>query len=106
MASWLRQSFIHILKSPSALPFILYFSVSFATQLIEIPLLRLFENAICSRHYRFISDNSLSFSTHVDELLCKIPAVQDQLSNVVGGKLCFDAVPGIWRFASTEIVWL
>ena len=106
MAPWLLQSFIKPLKSPSALPFALYISVSFATQLIEVPLLRLFENAICNRHYRFISDNSLSISTHVDELLCKIPAVQDQLSNVVGWKICFDAIPGIWIFAPTEVVWL
>ena len=84
------------LKSPSILPFALYISVSFATQLLEIPLLRLFENAICNRHYRFVTDNSLvAFSNNVDEISCKISAVQDQLNDVVGWKLCFDATPGI-----------
>ena len=80
---------------PLVLPFALYLSFSFATQLLEIPLLRLFENAICNRHYRSVRDDSLSASHNIEEILCKIPTVQDQLSDVVGWKICFDAVPGI-----------
>ena len=95
---FLLKAFIKTLKSPSVLPFALYLSVSFANQLIEIPLLRLLENAICSRHYRSTRDDSPSIFIGIDEILCKIPAVQDQLSDVVGWKICFDAIPGIRIF--------
>ena len=94
-APFLLKAFIKPLKSPSILPFALYLSASFANQLLEIPLLRLLENAICNRHYRSIGDDSLSVFIAIDEILCKIPAVQDQLSDVVGWKICFDAIPGI-----------
>ena len=106
MAAFLPEKLVKDLKSPLVLPFTLYLSVSFATQLLEIPLLRLFENAICNRHYRFFSDNLVSVFTNIDETLCKIPAVQDQLSIVVGWKLCFDAIRGIYTFTTGGIVQL
>ena len=101
-APFLLKAFIKAFKSPSVLPFALYLSVSFANQLLEIPLLRLLENAICNRHYRSIRDDSLPVFIDVDEILCKIPAVQDQLSDVVGWKIFSDAIPGylyihVWR---------
>ena len=103
MAVFQLQSFVSPLKSPLILPFALYLSVSFATQLLEIPLLRLFENALCNRHYRFMGDDSLSLYNNVDEILCKVSAVQDQLSDLVGWKICFDAIPGIYAFTSGSI---
>ena len=94
-APFLLKAFSEPLKSPSVLPFALYLSVSFANQLIEIPLLRLLENAICHRHYRSNRNDSLSVFNNIDEIQCKIPAVQDQLSDVIGWKICLDAIPGI-----------
>lgn len=84
----LLESYHTLLKTPSLLLFALYFLVSFATQLLEIPLIRLFENAICKRHY------AQFFLNDIDEVLCKIPTVQDQLNDVIGWKMCFDAIPG------------
>lgn len=81
--------------SPSVLPFALYILVSFATQLLEIPQLRLFENALCNRYYRSIHDDSLSVVINdMDESMCKSPMVQDQLNDLVGWKMSFDAIPG------------
>ncbi len=86
-------------NSLSILPFALYILVSFATQLIEIPFLRLFEKAICNRHYRSIGHQSPFVVNDVDETSCKIPVAQDQLSDVVGWKIFFDAIPGIHESA-------
>lgn len=38
--------------NPLLLTFSVYFLVSFATQLLELPLVRLFEDVICNVYYR------------------------------------------------------
>lgn len=106
MAPFPFENFFRLLKSPLILPFALYMTASFATQLLEIPLLYLFGNAICNRHYRFINDEPLSLFNDVDETLCQIHAVQDQLSDVVGWKTCFDSIPRIYRFMSGGMTWV
>lgn len=72
------------------LTFLVYFLESFAIQLLELPLVSLFERVICNVHYR---QNPLHVRD-VEEKWCKITPVQDELSNIVGWKLCFDALPG------------
>ena len=42
----------HRLRFPVVLAFILYNLLSFATLLLEVPLVRLFEKSICNRYYR------------------------------------------------------
>ena len=84
------------IQSPLVFPFVVYTLVSFATLLLEVPLIRLFETAICNRHYLLRGNAIIAFvNDDVDESACKIPAVQDLLANVVGWKISFDAIPGI-----------
>lgn len=78
------------IEHPLLLTFSVYFLVSFATQLLELPLVRLFESVICNGYYH---QNPIHIRD-VKEPWCKITPVQDELSNIVGWKLCFDALPG------------
>ena len=76
--------------------FILYFCVTFAIQLLEVPIVRLFENAICDRYYRSVESASFHIHSDIDEKACKISGVQDELAKLVGWKVSFDALPGIF----------
>ncbi|EJT80754.1 hypothetical protein GGTG_00748 [Gaeumannomyces tritici R3-111a-1] len=67
--------------------FALYILFNFVTLLLEVPIVRLLEHAICYR--RLGGDGA------VDERNCKIPAVQDSLASITGWKMFFDAVPGL-----------
>ena len=71
--------------------FLLQFCTYFAKHVVEVPTIKLFEQAICNRHYN-IHDDFLF--TSVDERRCKIPAVQDELAILTGLKFTFDALPG------------
>lgn len=64
--------------------FCLQFLVTFSRYVVEIPLLRLFEIAICDRYFQ---------DEAIDEISCKIPRVQNDLAIVVGWRFFFDALP-------------
>lgn len=85
------------MKAIIASTFILYFLVTFAIQLLEVPTVRLFEIAICDRYYRTTNDGALAGSLlkDIDESSCKITAVQNELAEIAGWKISFDAVPGV-----------
>ncbi len=70
--------------------FSIYLTFSFAVALIEVPLVRLFEQAICDRFFsaRYVPMGS------IDERECKIPEVQGILSNIVGWQMFCGALPG------------
>ena len=70
--------------------FSIHIAFAFTNFLLEVPLFRLFEQAICNRYYRTLS----SPGTPIDEAECKIPEIQDFLAKVVGWKMSFDALPG------------
>lgn len=74
------------------LTFLIYFLESFAIQLLELPLVCLFERVICNLYY--YRQNPLHIHNNVEEKWCKITLVQNELSNIVGWKLCFDSLPG------------
>jgi hypothetical protein len=76
--------------------FVLYFCVTFAIQLLEVPIVRLFESAICDRYHRSVVVTSVHAFGDTDEASCKIVIVQDELAKVVGWKVSFDAFPGIF----------
>src|SRR5881392_948541 len=95
IVSFMKVTFMKTIRSPLAFPFALYFLVSFAIQLVEVPTVRLLESAICNRYYRSIGNATVSIFNDVDESSCKISVVQGQLANVVGWKMSFDAIPGI-----------
>jgi hypothetical protein len=73
-------------KRATLLPFALYTLFGFTVMLLEVPNVRLFERAICVRHYK---------DTDVDEAACKKAAIQNTLSNIVGWKFSFDACAGM-----------
>ena len=62
--------------------------------MVEVPTIKLFEQAICNRYY---SDQSIHLrpTSDVDEGLCKIPPVQKELAALTGLKFTFDALPGL-----------
>jgi hypothetical protein len=84
------------LLSPVVLAFVLYNLLSFATLLLEVPLVRLFEKSICNRYYRqqHPQNPTVAFQD-IDESLCKGAPVQNLLATVVGWELSFSAVPGL-----------
>lgn len=84
------------------LTFILYFLVTFAIQLIEVPTVRLFETAICDRYYRSVENTSRYILGDIDETSCKVPVVQNELTKVVGWKVSFDAIPGHYILTLTR----
>ena len=67
--------------------FVLKFLTQFIQGLLELPLLRLVEYAVC----RSYSTRSTGM---VGEETCKTPAVQDELAFIMGYKWAFDAIPG------------
>lgn len=79
-------------------PFSIYILFNFTTLLLEVPLVRLFELAICHRYFQDLAPPPGGF----DESACKVPAIQDSLGHLVGWKMFFDAVPGELCFAHYE----
>ena len=81
------------LISPLIGAYVLYNALSFATLLLEVPQVRLFERSICRRFYQG-SDSVVSPGKDVDESLCKVAAIQDELATVAGWQLSFNALAG------------
>ena len=64
--------------------FCLHFLINFSRYIVEVPLIRLFEIAICDRYFH---------AEAIDEKSCKLPRIQNDLAIVVGWRFCFDALP-------------
>lgn len=63
--------------------------------MVEVPTIKLFEQAICNRYYSDQSIHPRVTAPDVDERLCKIPAIQNELASLTGLKFTFDALPGL-----------
>ena len=70
--------------------FILQFLISFAKHVVEVPIVRLFENAICERYY-----SSHGEPGPWNERSCKLAPIQDQLAFITGFRFGFDAFGGV-----------
>ena len=57
-------------------------------------MIKLFEQAVCDRYYAAHGELLEEFARPIDEQLCKIPAIQNELAGLVGWKFTFDALPG------------
>ena len=66
--------------------FCLQLLLNFSKYIIEIPVIRLFEIALCDRYYK---------QKHVAEKLCKISPIQNDLAIIVGWRFFFDALPAL-----------
>lgn len=75
--------------------FCLQFCFYFAKHIVEVPSIKLYEQAICNRYYSRQKESLFSAGLSIDEHLCKIPPIQDELANLVGLKFTFDALPGL-----------
>lgn len=94
---WLSR-IIHVVKTflrdnPIVIcTFALQFCTYFAKHMVEVPTIKLFEQAICNRYYHSAHHRS---TPDIDEGLCKIPAIQDELATLTGLKFTFDALPAL-----------
>ena len=64
--------------------FCLQFLLNFSRYIVEVPLIRLFEIAICDRYFQ---------AEAIDERLCKLPRIQNDLAIIVGWRFFFEALP-------------
>ncbi|KAG9240836.1 major facilitator superfamily domain-containing protein [Calycina marina] len=64
----------------------IHFLLAFCTIILVAPLIRLFENSLCLKHYGFPSGG-------VKESLCKIPDIQGSLATIRGWKSTLDTIP-------------
>lgn len=84
-----------VLENPILIcTFALQFCTYFAKHSVEVPTIKLFEQAICNRYY---SEEAIHprATPDIDERLCKVPAIQDELATLTGLKFTFDALPGL-----------
>lgn len=75
--------------------FCLQFCTYFAKHMVEVPTIKLFEQAICNRYYSHQSTHLSLAIPDIDEGLCKVPAIQNELAALTGLKFTFDALPGL-----------
>lgn len=75
--------------------FCLQFCFYFAKHMVEVPSIKLFEQAICNRYYNRQKELTFMSGQPIDENLCKIPPIQDELATLVGLKFTFDALPAL-----------
>ncbi|KAL9101837.1 MAG: hypothetical protein Q9163_002940, partial [Psora crenata] len=67
-----------------------------AKHMVEVPMIKLFEQAICNHYYDNVAGMTTTLAgLNVAERYCKIPAIQDELSELIGLKFTFDALPGV-----------
>jgi hypothetical protein len=69
--------------------------LSFATLILEVPTVRLFEKAVCNRYYRSHHQPGQFLPSDVTKSQCKVGPVQDTLANIIGWQLSFNAMAGL-----------
>lgn len=72
--------------------FLLAFFSNFSYYCSELPLLRIVERAICEVYYD-TKNSGYALVTEIDEKMCKIPKIQNDLALFMGYKTAFDAIP-------------
>lgn len=63
-----------------------------AYDVLDLPLVRFLERAVCSRYYSVSSAPRIS-KIEWDESQCKIPSVQNELAYLLGVRVAVNAVP-------------
>ena len=63
--------------------------------MVEVPTIKLFEQAICNRYYSDQNIYPRLTASNIDEGSCKIPAIQIELATLTGLKFTFDALPAL-----------
>ncbi|KAM0796574.1 major facilitator superfamily domain-containing protein [Usnea florida] len=75
--------------------FCLQFCTYFAKHMVEVPTIKLFEQAICNRYYSDQNIYPRLTTSNIDEGSCKISAIQIELATLTGLKFTFDALPAL-----------
>ena len=81
-------------RSPLFLVFLIYALTTFGINLLEVPTVRLFENALCTRYYIRQNNATEIIQGKIVESWCKIPSIQDNLGLLRGWRMSLDAIPG------------
>ena len=78
--------------------FIVWFLLEFGLLALHVPGSRLFERAVCRRYYRDKPSIGVSYhvSGEIDEHLCKISPIQQEVALLVGWRDSFLAIPSEW----------
>jgi len=83
-------------KSRLWILYILYLLFRFAHFLLEVPTMRMIEYAACHQQHHRLGSDAISMLAELDEAACKTATVQEQVTRVVGWKMSFDAIPGVY----------
>ena len=79
---------------------LLQFSVELSNQILTVPLIALFENAICQTYYRQDELMDSANSQLLDRRSCKIPPIQSELARTRGWKAFFETISSMTTYPS------
>jgi hypothetical protein len=99
---------------PSKLPFsrgifyclLLNFLIEMYDMIITAPTIALFERSLCSSYYSAYDPGVIGPGGSIDERLCKVEIVQQDLASLRGWKAFFDALPSQYtpaQFSETSL---
>ena len=66
-----------------------------AKHMVEVPTIKLFEQAICNRFFETSENVIQRVGVNIPEEYCKIAPIQSELAGLTGLKFTFDALPGL-----------
>ena len=72
----------------------LYFALNFGWYFLEVPILRLFEHAVCQQYYRSHPEDIHVVQDFIEESFCKIRPIQSKVSLIAGGRVSLEAFSG------------
>jgi MFS family permease len=76
--------------------FVALFVLMLGSYLLTTPQLRVYEDIICRHYYDKIKgEHHVVLTEDIDESLCKIDEIQEELAIVVGGSTVADNVPSL-----------
>ena len=84
-----------VLSTPTKFCLLLCFLVELSNNILTVPLIALFERAICEHYYRTHTRHVSGHQSSVNEENCKIASVQAQLATLRGWKAFFDTTSGM-----------
>ncbi len=93
-----QDSFIPQAHSPRFVVFLIFctlFVLMFGNFFMIAPQLRIYEDIICRHYYDEVKGQGhIALTEDIDESLCKIEEIQEELAYIVGGLSVVDSVPG------------
>lgn len=73
---------------------LLEFLLELSNNILTVPLISLFERAICEAYFGDQDPNISNALSHIDEASCKIPYIQSELAKLRGWKGFFETLSG------------